>query len=244
MRNGAIAVLLVVAILAGAGAGFVIGNANERLVTSVLTTTSTSYTLTSTVTTATTTVPSLEPCHTLVWNESFPTPYIQHTPVLLMRPNTTGYVCVTFQSAWQGNQSLFASDSHILDIYLVNGTYTFGYVRPINWECKTTNGTQTCNQVFPHSLLVTSLPESIRPSAATNYVTIIYAFTALSNSTGFYDETAPWVGCLAMPMAVGYPASQVSGSNFTQGTLAFCPAQPFLPVAEYTTGMNVTYVGY
>ena len=39
MRNGVISALLVVAILAGAGAGFVAGNSNERTITSVLTTT-------------------------------------------------------------------------------------------------------------------------------------------------------------------------------------------------------------
>jgi len=41
MRNGAIVTLLAVAILAGAGVGYLVGNANEHTITSVLTTTPT-----------------------------------------------------------------------------------------------------------------------------------------------------------------------------------------------------------
>ena len=75
-----------------------------------------------------------------------------------------------------------------------------------------------------------------------NFVTIVYVITALSNSTGFYDETAPWTGCIGMPMAVGYSASQVNASDFTQPPFHGCFVQLFVPVAEYATGMNVTYV--
>ena len=60
-----------------------------------------------------------------VWNSSNPTPYEEHTPVLLMSPNTTGYVCVTYQTAWQGNQTLYHSDpAYSSSPFLVNGSYT------------------------------------------------------------------------------------------------------------------------
>jgi len=56
MRNGTIAALLVVAILAGAGAGYLAGFANERIVTSVSTSTTTFVsTLTQTTTISVTT---------------------------------------------------------------------------------------------------------------------------------------------------------------------------------------------
>jgi hypothetical protein len=72
---------------------------------------------------------------------------------------------------------------------------------------------------------------------------VIYDYTALNNSTGFYDETAPWTGCLGMPMAVGHPASQVNATDFTLAVwLPECPPIGLNPVAEYTAGMNVTYV--
>jgi hypothetical protein len=60
MRNGVLASLLVVAILAGSGAGYLIGNMNERIVTSTSTTTETA-TATTLATTATATVNSLVP---------------------------------------------------------------------------------------------------------------------------------------------------------------------------------------
>jgi len=170
---------------------------------------------------------------------------MQHIPVLLMRPNSTGYVCVTYQTAWQGDQSLYWSDS-MYNSYplLVNGTYEFYPFLVDNYNCSTTNETHSCTQTISHSFRITVLPDSVRPSASMNYMTVTYIVTALSNSTGFYDEAAPWTGCMGMFMAVGYSASQVNASDFTQPPPHGCFVQLFVPVAEYVAGMNVTYVNF
>lgn len=186
-----------------------------------------------------------QPCTNEVWNTSSPTPYDQHVPVLLMQPNSTGYLCVTYQTAWQGNQSLYQSDS-MYNSYplLVNGTYQFYPNSVDNYKCSTPSDPSTCVQVISHSFKISVLPDSIRPSASMNYITVVYIITALSNSTGFYDETAPWTGCIGMPMAVGHSASQVNASDFTQPPPHSCFVQLFVPVAEYATGMNVTYINF
>ncbi len=208
-----------------------------------------SVTVTSTSVSTTTTRVTIgsslyQPCNNYVWDASSPTPYNQHVPVLLMRPNSTGYVCVTYQTAWQGNQTLYWSISTYNSYpLLLNGTYRFLPFLPVKYKCSTTNGATSCVQIISQSFKVSVLPSSIRPSASMNYVTVIYIVNALSNSTGFYDETAPWTGCIGMPMAVGYSASQVNASDFTQPLPPHsCFVQLFVPVAEYATGINVTYV--
>ena len=108
--------------------------------------------------------------------------------------------------------------------------------------CSGPTGGASCNQIIYHSFDVGVVPSSITPTGTMDYFTVVYSVTAPSNSTGFYDSSAPWIGCEGMPMAVGYSASQVSASDFTQQPVVFCPAQPYTPVAEYVTGMSVTYV--
>jgi hypothetical protein len=184
-----------------------------------------------------------QPCDNYVWNASSSTPNNGSVPVLLMRPNSTGYICVVYQTAWQGNQSLYQSDSMYNSYpFLVNGTYQFRPFLVDNYRCSTANGISSCVQTTSHSFKITVLPDSIRPSASMNYVTVIFTVNALSNSTGFYDESAPWTACVSMPMAVGYSVSQVNASDFTHPPGSSCPVQLFVPVAEYVTGMNVTYV--
>jgi hypothetical protein len=208
----------------------------------------TTETMNSTTTVSSTTTVTIgstlyQPCNNYAWNMSSPTPYMQHIPVLLMQPNSTGYVCVTYQTAWQGNQSLYQSDSMYNSYpFLVNGTYQFGPFLVDNYTCSIPNEINSCAQTISHSFKISVLPDSIRPSASMNYVTEVYIVTALGNSTGFYGDSAPWTGCIGMPMAVGYSASQVNASDFTQSPGASCFVQLFVPVAEYVTGMNVTYI--
>jgi hypothetical protein len=275
MRNGVIAVLLVVVIMVSAGAGYFMGNSARSVTTSVSTTTlsvteqsvSTATSLitrttvspTTVVSTAlstvsttvfsflTTTSPQYEPCGTPVSNESLVYPFEYGnattflTPVLLMRPNTTGYVCVAYQTFWRGNQSQFLSYGSTV----ANVTDSFEYSgNPLNWKCITYNeSSMSCTLTYPHAFTIQHLPSSVVLTGDLDYLIIVYAYTALSNSTGFYDETAPWWGCWGMPMAVGYPASQVNATDFNFATtLSECPPVGLNPVAEYTTGMNVTYV--
>ncbi len=236
----ALAVILV--ILVGA-----LGYVSLSPTRTTLTTTATILTTRNVTQTSTVTISSVlyQPCNNEVWNTSSPTPYSQRIPVLLMRPNSTGYVCVAYQTAWQGNQTLYQSDPMFRSYpLLVNGTYEFYPFLVGNYNCSTANETYSCTQAISHSFEITALPDSIRPSASMNYVTVTYIVTALSNSTGFYDEAAPWTGCTGTFMAVGHSASQVNASDFTQPLVHGCFVQLFVPVAEYVTGMNVTYVNF
>jgi hypothetical protein len=245
-------IIAIIALALGASVGYSISSERTTTVTSYstivpsgLTTTATIVTI-SNVTQATTVTTGSElyqPCNNVVWNTSSPTPYYQHVPVLLMRSNSTAYVCVVYQTAWQGNESLY-SIYNSSSFLLVNGTYQFGYFPVGNYKCSTANGSTTCTETDSHSFVITALPESIRPTASMNYVTVVYIVTALSNSTGFYDRSAPWTGCLFMPIAVGYTASEVNASDFTQEPLHSCFVQFFIPIAEYSTGMSVTYVNF
>jgi hypothetical protein len=183
-----------------------------------------------------------QPCGLQVWPISSQGPADQHTPVLLMSPGATGLVCIIYQSAWHGDQALFNSDASTFSIYFVNGTYTLGPFFVATFHGCTEPGAASCVQTIYHSFKVGAIPQAIQPSGTTDYIAVVYSITAPSNSTGFYDESAPWIDCATMPLAVGYQASQVNASDFTSQPLNECPAQPFSPVSEYVTGMNVTYI--
>jgi hypothetical protein len=63
------------------------------------------------------------------------------------------------------------------------------------------------------------------------------------NTTFFYNLAAFGPDCTDEPMAVGYQAAQVNASDFDLPKIPIeCPASSFLPVSEYVTGMNVTYI--
>jgi len=222
--------------------------------TTVFSTANTTMT-TTVISSFTATSPPYEPCSTLVSNESLVYPYEYGndssgpylTPALLMRPNTTGYVCVIFQTVWQGNASQFQQYG-----YFTNVTDSFEYSgNPVDWDCVynyTVSPPEippsiSCTTYLPHGLTVQPLPISVALTGDLNYITVVYAYTALGNSTGFYDQTAPWWSCWRMPMAVGYSAFQVNASDFNlASTLSECPPWGLNPVAEYATGMNVTYI--
>ena len=221
----------------------VLGAATYTVYNSYMTRAQTYTTTTTTTETITATVTGTSPqlCNDMVWNSSFPMPYAQKVPVLLMNASSTGYVCVVFQTAWQGNETLYSS-SYSNDYPLFgNGTYQFYSYTPIQNVCTTANSSLSCTQAMSQSFEVTVLPSSVKLTPALNYVTAIFSITASDNSTGFYDEWAPWTGCVGMPLAVGYSASQVSASDF-HIVYPTCPVQLLVPVAEYVTGMGFTYV--
>jgi hypothetical protein len=193
-------------------------------------TTTTTQTTTSIVTTT-----LILPCDLPVWNSSQTSS--NGTPVLLMQPNSTAYVCVTYQSSWQGNVSQYRGE------YFTNGTYQFGLY--ISKEHCTTNaeGGSCTGASFSNSFTI-SVPVSIRPSASTDYVTAVFTIRSLGNSTGFYDGSAPFDYCSAMPMAVGYTASQVNASDFAPRIVPPCAFLLFAPSSVSVGGMNVTYITF
>jgi hypothetical protein len=175
-------------------------------------------------------------CSEQVWNTNSSSTNAE-LPVLLMQPQSTAYVCVTYQSEWQGNATQHRNGP------FANGTYQFA-LHITNEHC-TTSATETscAGATFSNSFII-SAPFSFQPSAATDYVTVAFTISSLGNSTGFYDGSAPFDGCNAMPMAVGYSASQVNASDFAPRVTPSCLIQAFSPSSVSVGGMNVTYIAF
>jgi len=181
--------------------------------TSRVTTSSTStFTQTTTVTLPATT--QVEPCSgQVVWNVNSSS--ASNIPVLLMQPDSTAYVCVTYQTQWQGN----ATDPHAPPS---NSTFDFG-LNVSNEHCTTGPDSFGCASTISNSFVIEAYPASVETTPDMDYVNVLYVVSALGNSTGFYDGSAPFDYCFAMPLAVGYSASQVNGSDFAPRFLHGCP---------------------
>jgi hypothetical protein len=186
-----------------------------------------------TTTTGTMTIdPSLaQQCNEQVWSASS-RPNSTDVPVLLMQPLSTAYVCVTYQSGWQGNSNQYRTE------------YTTAWSEQFNFSIF--QGQCTLTPVPSISCVSTPFavgnPPSFQVSASTDYVTVVFTVSSLGNSTGFYYYQ-PSDSCDSMPMAVGHAASQVNGSDFdvlvqSQG----CMPLAFAPWSVSVGGMSVTYV--
>ena len=175
-------------------------------------------------------------------------------PVLLMRPNSTGFVCVTYLSAWEGNANNY-SRMPLEPVW----NYAPPELAVAKWSCApgVSNGNDCINGFYSnvlgslclpashthcyHSFVTSASPQSTTVGSATRYVDVLYTIRALSNSTGFYDESAPYEYCEQMPLAVGYTASQVNASDFTILS-RLCPFLYFTPYTVSDIGMNFTTI--
>ncbi len=147
------------------------------------------------------------------------------TPVLLMKPSTTGIICVTYKTSWGGNASTYSNDT-------ASVASRYPFVMTIGR-----------NNSISHAFTVSVLPSPVIPSVDMSSVTVLYRVTALANSTGYYDYSAPYGSCGTVPMAVGYTASQVSGSDFpSRPPPHSCPAEPYIPTSVGVAGINVSLV--
>ncbi len=232
----AIAALLVVAIIAGAGVGYLLGYNNRQSVTTTNTSTWTvTETTTSTRTLAQTTGYGV--CSgTSVEFQAIPVNFI-HMPVLLMRPNTAAVVCITYRDGWNGNSSEF---SYWPDSFQ-NSPFFFPTLIS-KATCTSTAQYSGCFYNDSHSFNVVAYPNPIRPEASVAEVTVAYSVFALPNATGFYDHTFVYA-CESPRLAVGYSASQVNSSDFATIIVHSCFNAPYVPVSLTVSGMNVTYVG-
>lgn len=186
--------------------------------------------------TVTTTVSMLELCAgQLVWN--FNSSAIDSVPVLLMQPGSTAYICVTYQSSWQGNATKFQQSA-----VSANDTYEFGLGVGKEHCTAGAQGSFGCTSAISHSFVIQAYPGSIQYTAATKYVSVLYTITALGNSTGFYDFSAPFQYCYGMPLAVGYTPSQVNGSDFAPRLVHSCPFLFFTPKEVSVAGMSFLYI--
>jgi hypothetical protein len=154
-------------------------------------------------------------------------------PVLLMQPNETGYICVTYQS--------------------VNGSSSNNANPLSGWGISKADcgAAGACVYVPSYSFNIDkTIVNSTLPfvgNATVQYVSIIYSVRALGNSTGFYDQSAPLQHCDSLPLAVGYSASQLNASDFPgfiNPELLNCPLIQYAPVEVGVIGMQMTNVEF
>ncbi len=136
-------------------------------------------------------------------------------PVLLMQPNSTATVCVTYQilSDWAT-----LPDKEDLGKLYPGGIAHFGLGIGRN-ECKYYDESYygcSYKPTPPDLFRITAIPNMLNITGATNGTkfTVIYKIYATPNSKGFYDHSVPADGCESYPLAVGYAASQVKASDF------------------------------
>ena len=177
----------------------------------------------------TVTVTVTTPCNEPVYGAGIPS--TNASPVWLMQPGSTGTVCVTYQSSWQGKASAFDNQPFTQNFTLLMATETCA--------------AKGCLPVPSYSFTVTGAPSSVQATSSTDFVTVVYTVTALGNATGFYDPGVTGFCNGGFPLAVGYAASQVNASDFTiiqpQGCV-FGP--PFQPVSMSVGGMGIMYVQF
>lgn len=154
-------------------------------------------------------------------------------PVLRMEPNTTGYVCIVYQS--KIGVPLTADLVNLLRI----GTY----------GCNSQN--QCGLLLYPNSFKVNgSLANSTEPftdNSTVSYAAVVYSISALGNSTGFYDVSAPLRFCGTMPLAVGNLDSKLNSTDFggyLNPALLLCPHMDYVPIEVSVAGIQVDQVDF
>ncbi len=148
-------------------------------------------------------------------------------PVLLMQPNSTATVCVTYQI--------------LLDwaTYPNKDVYTKGIA-----HFALTIG-RNGKHAPPDLFRVTAIPNMLNVTDATNHsnFTILYKIYATPNSKGFYDYSVPAFPCESYPLAVGYAATQVHASDFPFVPIGIpCPALLFEVDSVRISDMDYTKI--
>lgn len=171
--------------------------------------------------------------------------------VLLMRPGSIGYICVIYEPNYQYHyyQRYMYSILPRAPVTPGRGEDVWNFSLHIfNIKFTRENGSVTLECcIVSNSFRINASPSSIQIYRGMGNVTVLYTVEALANSTGFYDGSAPYDGCKAMPMAVGYSASQVNASDFAPVPI-FIEGMPcvvgsaFFPVSVSISGMAVTYI--
>lgn len=223
--------LSVIALVLVGALGLVVIVQPPSLIRPVTTTVTGTTTFTSTTTT---TVMATTPCpeSTTVQYQGIPVNF-SYMAVLLMQPNTTATMCVTYQGVWADNPQLSLPSK--------NSSYNFLPSGVEKLTCVETNQAAGCAGQESHSFEIFVNPAVIQEAASPDYVTVVYTILALPNATGFYDE-AFLRSCEAPRLAVGFGAAQVNGSDFAAVPAHSCPAQDYWPCSMTVSGMNVTYV--
>ncbi|HKU33482.1 MAG TPA: hypothetical protein VJR22_06525 [Candidatus Nitrosotalea sp.] len=133
-------------------------------------------------------------------------------PVLLMQPNATSCVKLTYTVIrpygviqdgvnWPRNETM---QFHINDLNYEGDANSFGV---------------TQGKDYTNSFSITAFPKTIDHAnypVGSNF-TVTYLIRPLPNATGFYDQSIPMPMCFYYPLAVGHSAKEVDSSDFSKG---------------------------
>lgn len=122
-------------------------------------------------------------------------------PVLIMKPNSTATVCVTYQ---------FISD---WNSYPNKDIYPHGIFE----TCCLVHMGKSSTVTFSNQFEVLADQPLFNVTGVHNEskITVVYKIHAGLNSSGFYDSSIPYGNCNSYPLAVGYDSSQVDASDFS-----------------------------
>lgn len=122
-------------------------------------------------------------------------------PVLMMKPNSTATVCVTYQfiSDWNSYPNK--------DIY-PHGIFETCCLVHMGKSSTVTSSNQFEVLANPPLFNVTGVYNESK-------ITVMYKIHAGLDSSGFYDSSIPYGNCNSYPLAVDYDSSQVDASDFS-----------------------------
>lgn len=157
-------------------------------------------------------------------------------PVLLMDSNSTACARLTFTV--DRNPDISLSRIHNTSDGLIIGNYNVS--RHVSL-LSVSSGTD-----YTHSFQITFVPKTVDLTnlpIGSNF-TVTYIIKPLSNATGFYDYSIPWLACERYPLAVGYASDHVNYSNFSYIDPASypCASVYYTLTAVEISGMSYKYI--
>jgi len=129
-------------------------------------------------------------------------------PVLMMKPNSTAMICVTYQfiSDWSSypNKDLYV-DGIFETMSLIHFDLHSDRLSSNNFEVL----------AEPSMFDITKINNGTR-------ATVMYKIHAVANSMGFYNSSIPYGSCNSYPLAVGYTYSQINATDFAYDLVIPC----------------------
>lgn len=184
---------------------------------------------------------------TPVANYSYSSPP-PHKEVLLLQPNSTVQICVTYDTNWTSAAEFETYKSRWFSSGKLNIPFVIGndIAIPSNYTTQImtrsnnatagsssssvtsvtwTTGTAESFKSMSGSFSAQVLPNGISLTFNMTRFTILYTIKPLSNSTGFYSEFGPAPGLL---VSVGHSATSVNSSDFPFAGVVRPGGPPFL----------------
>jgi len=234
-----VVVLLVVAILVGAGAGYLVGSTTQRTITSTSFSTSTFPAVTQT-STIQLTITSFSTVTTTSY-----TPIVTAGCVIPSNLYLPLFAPASINSSEKGQLAMVMSPNSNAIIYVgycpdeTAGPVTLSPLVNV-MSCYTTSGGGGCSAIPATAVTMTAIPD--QTVFENQSLTIIaYHVSATIDSTGYYAIGIP-NSCPSIGLAVGHPASQLNHTDFPWMGPIPCPLT-FGGIMSIA-GANTTYVGY